>query len=435
MTKVMETPSGSGNPTMAAVLDPAELARQLNVLLGWNTSQGLRLRVLRWKKANRCTFEMTLGAAGEGVCQELIGKVYAEERSVVYRVMEEITQAGFGAEDKFAIPQPVAFLPSLRLLLYEKVSGASVRAMIVQSDAADRARAAEQSARWLARFHARAPRSGPVIHVHDQFMSSERAWRVVADLGEPLADKVGRLFERLSTAARGLGPIELCAGHGMYTPGQVVLADGWIRTVTVDWDTNQAAYPSHDVARFLVSLKRLGWRCFGSAHALDAAAEAFLKTYVAAAAPADITARLPFQEAVIYLERAQRDAEKQKRELAETMLNEALVVLARWAPATLAVPIRVGVTSTRGISPARAGSPSQSDTTLRLTTTLPDDRALPGLAAIRAVGLARAIPALGLEDGPVELLLCGYTPGDRATLEARAGQRRFAVKAYVEDPA
>jgi hypothetical protein len=71
-------------------------------------------------------------------------------------------------------------------------------------------------------------------------------------------------------------------------------------------------------------------KCFGSARALDAAAEVFVKTYVAAGGPADITARLPFQEAVIYLQRAQRDAEKQKRgwhERAETMLNEGLAVL------------------------------------------------------------------------------------------------------------
>jgi len=59
---------------------------------------------------------------------------------------------------------------------------------------------------------------------------------------------------------------------------------------------------------------------------------------------------------------------------------------------------------------------------------------LPGLAAIRTVGLAGAIPALGLGSDAVELMLHGYTRGSRATLEARAGPRRFAVKAYAEDP-
>jgi hypothetical protein len=68
------------------------------------------------------------------------------------------------------------------------------------------------------------------------------------------------------------------------------------------------------------------------------------------------------------------------------------------------------------------------------TAELPQDRALPGLMAIRRLGLARALPALGLGDGPVELWLCGYTAGERCTLEVRAGDRHLAVKAYAEDP-
>src|SRR5213596_2410339 len=71
---------------------------------------------------------------------------------------------------------------------------------------------------------------------------------------------------------------------------------------------------------------------------------------------------------------------------------------------------------------------------MKPTTELPDDPALPGLAAIRGAGLAGAIPALGLDDGPVELLPRRYHPGRRALLEARAGQRHFAVKVCAEDP-
>jgi len=72
---------------------------------------------------------------------------------------------------------------------------------------------------------------------------------------------------------------------------------------------------------------------------------------------------------------------------------------------------------------------------VRARTEIPEDPALPGLAAIRAVGLARAIPVLGLADDPVELVLRGYTPGERATFEAHVGSRRLAVKAYASDPA
>src|SRR5437870_11566131 len=69
------------------------------------------------------------------------------------------------------------------------------------------------------------------------------------------------------------------------------------------------------------------------------------------------------------------------------------------------------------------------------TGRLPDDPALPALEAIRIKGLPRAIPELELDNDPVELRLCNYVAGSRATFEARVGDRRFAVKAYSEDPA
>jgi len=68
------------------------------------------------------------------------------------------------------------------------------------------------------------------------------------------------------------------------------------------------------------------------------------------------------------------------------------------------------------------------------TPDLPHDEALPGLAAIRAHGLARTVPALGLR-GHVDLLLRGYVKGKRAILEARCGDRRVAIKLCAGDAA
>jgi aminoglycoside phosphotransferase (APT) family kinase protein len=53
--------------------------------------------------------------------------------------------------------------------------------------------------------------------------------------------------------------------------------------------------------------------------------------------------------------------------------------------------------------------------------------------AIREAYLAGAIPLLG--NRPIELGLSGYTPCSRATIEARAGRCRVAVKAYAKDAA
>jgi aminoglycoside phosphotransferase (APT) family kinase protein len=72
---------------------------------------------------------------------------------------------------------------------------------------------------------------------------------------------------------------------------------------------------------------------------------------------------------------------------------------------------------------------------MRPTEALPDDPALPALAVIREAGLARALPMLGLGDQPIVLRLSGYTAGSRATIEAQAGDRHFALKLYADDPA
>src|SRR5204862_6031145 len=63
-----------------------------------------------------------------------------------------------------------------------------------------------------------------------------------------------------------------------------------------------------------------------------------------------------------------------------------------------------------------------------------DDPALPALEILRDAGLADAFPELRLGDIPPDLRLCNYVPGSRATFEIRAGDRRFAVKMYVDDP-
>ncbi len=76
------------------------------------------------------------------------------------------------------------------------------------------------------------------------------------------------------------------------------------------------------------------------------------------------------------------------------------------------------------------------DWRIKAASELPDDPSLPGLVVLRAASLAGAVQAM--EHGarpPIELLLRGFTMGSRATLEARAGHRRVAVKAYAEDPA
>src|SRR5947209_11612125 len=298
-------------PMLQKACDPIVLGEYLPEALPseWGAIRNVRVQVLRHRPGKgRCTFEVTLGTTRG--CYSLIGKVYAADRLDVYQAMEEIRRAGFGPEEEFAIPRPVAFLAPLRLLLYEKAPGIRSTVSILNPLGPDRVLAAERCARWLARFHARGPQTGRVVGLKDQLSFLEGCWRSLADLGRPFGDKARRVFDRLNAAALGLGDIYMCAGHGMYTFGRVLLIDG--RTVTVDWDTYRVADPSYDVARMLVGLRRLGLKHFGSIDALDGAGDVFLKTYVAAGRSV-IATHLAFQQAAICLEPARRGRDKEPR--------------------------------------------------------------------------------------------------------------------------
>lgn len=328
MGKLVDQVADPAIPTLAAVLAPARLSRELNVALPnweWDASKQVRVRVLKWQKASRCTLEIMLPTTSG--YQELIGKVYAEDRSDIYQVMEKIRRAGFGCEEEFSIARPLAYLACLHLLLCEKVPGIRARSPIRDPNASDRIPAVERCARWLARFQARAPRSGPVFRMEDCLLACEGWLQGFADLNSPFVRKARRLLAQLKATAPGRDGDELCASHGDYTCSQVLLFDG--RAVAIDWDTFNLADPSYDVARFLVDLKRMGIKYFGSIHALDWAADLFLKTYTAAGG-AYLTTHLSFHQAGICLERAKSDVDKQLlgwRERAEMMLDEGLRIL------------------------------------------------------------------------------------------------------------
>jgi aminoglycoside phosphotransferase (APT) family kinase protein len=314
-------------PTLPAVLNPVELGEQLRELLPLQTKgvHHLQVQVLRYHPGKRCVVAVTLPTT-EGSLN-LIGKVYAHDRSDVYQLMEEVGRAGFGPHDEFSIPRPTAYLPMLQLLLQERVDGQPATESFLSDHESEGTAVAERCARWLAQFHAIAPRIGPRFHWGDYLLAIERWSRRLGALGEPFTSKAGELCKRLEAAASKLQHMDLCAGHGSYTHHHVVLAKG--RTVTIDWDDYGLADPSRDVARFIVGLQRLALRSLGSIRALDGAAEVFLKTYVASSGP-KILANLPFYKAAICLRLAKKDVKRQAAlwyEKAEATLDEGLRIL------------------------------------------------------------------------------------------------------------
>ena len=326
MSEVLDGMTDPGLATLATVLDPVGLATYLLPVLPrhWGALREVRVQVTKHYPGKRCTVAIALRTTSGW--HDLIGKVYATDRSDVYRTLDGIRHAGFGPDAAFSIPQPLLFVPALRLLLLEKVQGTVVKEIVLAGHEGDRALAAERCACWLARFQAVAPRSGPLFDLRAQ--TAARWSRGLATLEPgPLADKARRLLEHVDAAARALNGSSVCAGHGSYSPSHVILAAG--RTVTIDWDGYDVADPARDVARFIVALKRLALGRLGSIRALDAVADVFVQTYVGLGRP-DVAARLPCYEAAICLQIASNMARRGQphwQMKVQTMLDEGLRTL------------------------------------------------------------------------------------------------------------
>lgn len=315
-------------PALPVVPDPRALGGILVELLPPSAKrvQDVQVRVLRDHPGKRCVFEIAWRGHAPGA-PSWIGKVYAADRSDVYQTMRAIAAAGFGPDAEFSIPEPVAYLPELRLLLQENVVGPSATEGFVAADEDDRLAMSARCAAWLARFHTAAPLSGPTLALAQWRLSIERWSLRIAGVGGALAEKAERLHGLLELAVPKIRDIGPRASHGSFTHHQVIAPAG--RTVTFDWDDHAVADPGYDVARFAVGLRRLAWRCLGSIRALDRAADAFLDTYHSRCGR-EVTANLSFYSAAICLRLAKKDISHQAAgwfEKAEATLDEGLRVL------------------------------------------------------------------------------------------------------------
>ena len=314
-----------------AALDPVELGQQISQLSSsqwrWGVVEEVRIELLRRHLPSHCTFEFLVRT--ESGWHVLIGKAYAEEAEGrdVHQATEVLWQAGFDRKAEVSVPRPIAYVPSLRLLLQEKVKGLVARDIFKYGDERLRAAAAERCAQWLARFHARAPHSGPVTSVETMLARSEGCWRLISREGGALAAQAGRLLERLRAAASSLGSVALCRGHGDFRCEHVIFAGR--RTVTFDWDLHDLADPARDVARFIFMLQRQALHRLGDIRALDRSSEAFREAYLAAGG-LPVAAHLPFYKAALCLRGAKKDVRTGRlkcRTWAEAMLDEGLRIL------------------------------------------------------------------------------------------------------------
>src|SRR5207245_11619481 len=230
---------------------------------GWTrTLPAMRLRVLKAHK-DRCTFEVSLDT--ENGWQSVIGKVHDVDRSDVVGVMQSIVDAGFGPTAEFAIPQPLTYVPSLHVLLEERVQGTQAKEIFLDGDLNDQLATARRCGAWLARYHTGAPRQGHFAEP-SEFLAQIRYWaQQIRSFGAPPGIKAALLLRNLEAAIPTPGSFEPCAGHGSYMPEHVMLSGR--RTVVIDLDESDVADPARALGCCILSIDRLAWQERGSLRA------------------------------------------------------------------------------------------------------------------------------------------------------------------------
>ena len=330
MLEFVTAPGDCKDPALAALLDQEELAGQVELFFRshWNLAsvQAFQARVLRLHSGKRCTLEITVKDGN--TLHHLIGKTYTKPRHDICEYLRELWRAGFDRNSKFSTPQAFAYVPSLRLLLQEKIHGLSVREVFLGTDWDKQIEAAQRSALWLAYFHDLAPRRGQVVTPDVLSVLLEKWAGRLATLDRPLVLKSTKLFRRLAAELPKLDTTEHLAGHSSYSPDHVLLADD--RTAVIDWDTYDQADPARDLARFIVTTERLALGHLRSIRALDPLAEVFLETYVAKRG-AEALPRLPFYRATMCLKLAKHCAfsprVRRSAKKVAAMLDEGIRVL------------------------------------------------------------------------------------------------------------
>src|SRR5438552_11836621 len=96
-------------PTLRAVLDPEELRTHLrrSPRLQARGVGEIQVVLLRHHPGKRCVVEIRVQTRQGPL--DLIGKVYAKDRSDVFRLMQGIRSEGFGPSEEFSIPEATAF--------------------------------------------------------------------------------------------------------------------------------------------------------------------------------------------------------------------------------------------------------------------------------------------------------------------------------------
>ena len=276
------TPNDPALPTLASALHPATAAELILPLL--STGYGLEspriagIQLRRHKPGRRCLIEYQI-APGDGTTPV---SVFAKLRrrgvdAPNFAFLQALSANGFhpDAPDGIAIPTPLGAVPSLGLVLHQRVHGSPLTQRLADPDAPD---LAVRTADALLKLHRTRHTLQRRHAVTDELDHLEVKLSETAEALPELRQRILGVLDdchRLTQSLPASRPAQL---HRDFYPDQVLI-DG-SRVWIVDFDLAAVGDPALDVGNFIAHLIEHGLRFQNDATALVPVIQAFQTRYL-----------------------------------------------------------------------------------------------------------------------------------------------------------
>lgn len=268
-------------PQLRTLRDPAMMAEEFGRRVYKGPVAVAGIVIVRHKPGRRCLlrYDLAVGPAGGERPERLYAKTFASERGPrVYEIIRMVAAARACGPD-IRLPDPVGYLPALKLLLQREVPGLPLAPVFLGPDAVEAERVVVRVA-------------GALHTLHTAGLDLGRRHDLDKELG-PLGDRVDRLAQACAALAvparRCLALIEAGAEravsggwrwrpiHRDFYHDQLLIGEHGLSVL--DFDDAAMSEPAIDVANFLAHLRLLALQQTEAPATLAGVAAAFEGRY------------------------------------------------------------------------------------------------------------------------------------------------------------
>jgi hypothetical protein len=260
-----------------------------------------RVRALRSYRARSILcFSLTCFDPDRGslVRRNVIGKGYADvDGAATFEILRELWQAGFGADRRRTISEPMAYVPALGLLLQDRAPGKSLHRYLGHpARAIDEVR---RTAEWLAKLHSMRVARAAALPLSYEEERVRRYGQVLGRLFPGFARRIERIAGRVTASLKALGAALCVPTHGDFQPKNIhACAD---RITVFDFDRFALAHPARDLGHFIGQSMTMSYERTGTFREIEPWNAAFLEEY-ARRARRDAASALPIFVSRTFLE-------------------------------------------------------------------------------------------------------------------------------------